>query len=78
MSKIFFENIPIPPITSSNQSIVTKIETLVQNILDQKEKDKEEDTTSLENEIDNLVYKLYDLTEDEIKVVGDFDSAQSP
>ena len=67
--KNFIEQVPIPPITSSNQSIVTKIETLVQNILDQKEKDKEADTTSLENEIDNLVYKLYDLTEDEIKVV---------
>ena len=30
--KYNFENIPIPPITSSNQSIVTKIETLVQKI----------------------------------------------
>ena len=69
LTKDSVSKLPIPPITSSNQSIVTKIETLVQNILDQKEKEKEADTTSLENEIDSLVYKLYDLTEDEIKVV---------
>jgi hypothetical protein len=27
------------------------------------------DTTDLENEIDQLVYGLYDLTEEEIKIV---------
>jgi adenine-specific DNA-methyltransferase len=27
------------------------------------------DTTNLENQIDQLVYKLYDLTEKEIKIV---------
>jgi hypothetical protein len=28
------------------------------------------DTTHLEEQIDRLVYKLYDLTDDEIKIVG--------
>ena len=29
----------------------------------------EKDTTTLEQQIDNLVYRLYDLTYDEVKVV---------
>ncbi len=32
-------------------------------------KSKRKDTTSLEQEIDNLVYKLYELTYDEVKVI---------
>jgi hypothetical protein len=27
------------------------------------------DTTALENQIDQLVYKLYELTEEEIKII---------
>jgi adenine-specific DNA-methyltransferase len=46
-----------------------KIETLVDQILSTKEKDKTIDTTDLEAQIDQLVYKLYDLTEEEIKIV---------
>jgi hypothetical protein len=32
--------------------------------------DNSADTTDLENQIDQLVYKLYDLTEEEIKIIG--------
>jgi len=32
-------------------------------------KERGEDTIALEREIDKLVYKLYDLTEEEIKVI---------
>ncbi|MDI9355178.1 MAG: hypothetical protein QM532_03240 [Cyanobium sp. MAG06] len=62
-------NIPIPLITPSNQQIVNKIESLVQNILDQKAKDKDTNTKDLEKEIDTLVYEMYGLTEEEVKII---------
>ncbi len=40
---------------------------LVEQILVKKEKN--EDTTDLENQIDQLVYRLYDLTEEEIAII---------
>jgi len=50
-------------------SIVNKIESLVVNILTAKKKNKNADTSKWEREIDSLFYKLYDLTEDEIKII---------
>jgi adenine-specific DNA-methyltransferase len=43
--------------------------TEVDRILAAKERDPKADTTALEREIDRLVYELYGLTEDEIKIV---------
>lgn len=43
------------------------IENLVSKVIDKKKNGV--DTTTLETEIDNLVYKLYDLTPDEIKII---------
>ncbi len=65
----FMKNFPIPPITDANQSIVKQIEMQVDEILDAKHTDSEADTSSLEDEIDKLVYELYNLTEDEIAIV---------
>ena len=65
----FMKNFPIPPITKANQHIVEQIERQVDKILDAKHIDTEANTSSLENEIDTLVYKLYNLTEDEIAIV---------
>ena len=48
----------------SKQSILSKI---VNKVLSLKSEGK--DTTSLEQEIDNLVYKLYELTYEEVKVI---------
>jgi adenine-specific DNA-methyltransferase len=45
------------------------IESLVDDIISQKAKHPSADTTALENRIDELVYKLYDLTYDEVKVI---------
>ena len=67
--KAFLENLPLPPITSSNQSIVQQIEQLVDRILAAKKQNPLSDTSELEREIDRLVYKLYDLTEEEIRIV---------
>ena len=61
--------IPVPPITSDNKSLVTTIELLVDKIIAAKKQNHQADTSELEDEIDKLVYKLYDLTPDEIKII---------
>ena len=62
-------NIPIPPVTSSNRDIVDEIEALVGRILSSKADNPTIDTGELEREIDLLVYELYDLTYDEVKII---------
>ncbi|RDU65303.1 type II restriction endonuclease, partial [Helicobacter equorum] len=42
---------------------------LVEQILESKAKDPTTDTKELESHIDSLVYKLYNLTESEIKII---------
>jgi len=59
----------IPPIISSNKSIVTEIEKLVDNILVKKKIDCEANIEDVEVEIDKLIYKLYNLTKEEIKII---------
>jgi hypothetical protein len=41
----------------------------VEKILALKKENPEADVSALETEIDQLVYKLYDLTEEEVKIV---------
>jgi hypothetical protein len=67
--KIFVELLPIPPITSQNRSIVNKVEQLVDKILITKNKNSNADTIDMERQIDHLVYQLYDLTAEEIKLI---------
>jgi hypothetical protein len=67
--KSIFTTLPIPPITKENQPLANKIITLVDQILSAKKQNPEADTSELEREIDKLVYKLYDLTEEEIKII---------
>jgi len=68
-AKIYVEKLPIPPITPSNQHMVSQIESLVDKILAAKKTNHAADTTAWEKEIDQLVYKLYDLTEEEIRII---------
>ena len=42
---------------------------IVERILPVKQRDAEADTSALEREIDELVYALYGLTKEEIKLV---------
>ncbi len=62
------EPLLVPPITEANQPIVERIEIRIDKILDAKHTDPEADTSDLEDEIDKLVYELYNLTEDEIAI----------
>ena len=60
------ENLPIKLTDTKTQE---KIEALVDQILTKKSQDNSGDTKDLENKIDQMVYKLYDLTEEEIKII---------
>lgn len=64
-----YEQLPIPKITTSNKNKVDKIIALVDKILESKAQDSAFDTSHLESQIDKLVYDLYDLTPDEIKII---------
>jgi adenine-specific DNA-methyltransferase len=66
---IYVEQLPIPPLTPQNQPIADQIITLVDQILSAKKQNPEKDTSKLEKEIDQLVYKFYDLTKEEIKLI---------
>ena len=48
-----------------------QVEDLVDQILAAKTKDQNTDTTELESQINKLVYRLYELTTDEIKIIED-------
>ncbi len=62
-------NIPLIKITKSNKPTADKIIVLVDKILKVKEKDPKANTQGLEKEIDALVYQLYNLTDEEIKII---------
>jgi len=55
------------PLPSKNEKTYKVIEKNVEKILHNKTSNK--DTTDLEQQIDNLVFKLYELTYDEVKVI---------
>ncbi|MEK0180606.1 MAG: class I SAM-dependent DNA methyltransferase [Oscillatoriales cyanobacterium] len=57
------------PVQFDNEKIVIRIESIVDQILTAKKSDPKADTTELEKEIDRLVYQLYELTAEEIKIV---------
>ena len=64
--KTFLEKIPIPFPDNQQEELIVD---LVNQILDIKSKDISSDTSKLEDEIDELVFKLYDLTPDEIDII---------
>ncbi|GAA7879603.1 class I SAM-dependent DNA methyltransferase [Helicobacter pylori] len=69
--KAFIERLPIPKITPQNQELAHKITDGAKAILEAKEKDPKANTQKLEKEIDALVYQLYNLTDEEIKIIED-------
>ncbi|RPF66996.1 class I SAM-dependent DNA methyltransferase [Helicobacter pylori] len=67
--KAFIERLPIPKITEKNQELADKITDCAERILKAKAKDPKANTQKLEKEIDALVYQLYHLTDEEIKII---------
>ena len=60
------QKIPLPIVSPAQQQPIIN---LVNTILSTKKTKPQADTSELENEIDNLIYNLYDLSYDEIKIV---------
>ncbi|HEC1747201.1 TPA: class I SAM-dependent DNA methyltransferase [Campylobacter lari] len=67
--KAFLERLPIPKINSKNEKLANELISLVNEILKAKEQDKNADTKTQEDKINSIVYKLYNLTEEEIKII---------
>ncbi|TXE83266.1 class I SAM-dependent DNA methyltransferase [Campylobacter peloridis] len=68
-NKHALENLPIPKINSKNEKLANELISLVDEILKAKEQDKNANTSPLEEKINNIVYKIYNLTEEEIKII---------
>ena len=64
--KYKIEMLPIKEPTETEELLLEKI---VNQILTAKKSDLKADTTALETEIDQLVYQLYELTAEEIKII---------
>ncbi len=62
----YFEQIPIPKINPTIQNTLT---VLADKAIQARTKNQQADITEIENQIDQLVYQLYDLTEEEIAVI---------
>ncbi|GAA9746233.1 class I SAM-dependent DNA methyltransferase [Helicobacter pylori] len=71
LNKGNLEKLPMFELEKSNQPTANKIIALVDKILKSKEKDPKANTQRLEKEIDALVYQLYHLTDEEIKIIED-------
>lgn len=66
ISKTYLERLPIPSATKEQQQSVIDI---VDKILAAKKENPQADTADLEKQIDQLVYKLYNLTPAEIETI---------
>ena len=69
LSNQYVERFPIPKITKQETNLHQKIISLVKQVLDSKKKDLKQDTKALENELDSLIYKLYKLDKEEIRLI---------
>lgn len=61
--------IELMPIMEPSKSQEADLEKLVNKIITLKKQDPNTDTTHLENQIDQLVYQLYDLSDEEIRII---------
>ena len=67
--RIILENIKALPYPDINNAIINQLDNIVDRILNAKGNNPSTDTSSLEQQIDLLVYKLYGLTYDEVLIV---------
>lgn len=63
------QSLPIPKPNSKNQKLVDEIVNSANQILEIKKENSQTDTTKIEKDIDNLIYKLYNLTPKEIEII---------
>lgn len=62
----YFEQVPILDLSEIEKKSITKS---VDKILKQKKQNPKSDTTALEKEIDEMVYRLYGLTDEEKRII---------
>ena len=67
MLELYQKPLSETPIFQAPKNLQNRVVKMVDKIISQKQNN--EDTTALELEIDNLVYKLYELTYEEVKVI---------
>jgi DNA polymerase/3'-5' exonuclease PolX len=67
--KIAIQDIKSLPLPHFNKDIDNRINQKVDDILMIKKKNPLSDTLDLESQIDQLIYQLYELTEEEIKII---------
>ncbi len=66
----YMGRLPIKRVTFQNRAIVRRMEKLVSDILKVKrEKSHSDDANELEKQVDGLVYKLYGLTDEEVRII---------
>ena len=66
------EEIPVPRLSKLDERTREKLSGLVDKILKKKKQNPDADTSDLETQIDQLVYKLYNLTPEETEIVEKF------
>ena len=62
----YFEQIPIPEIDPKTEA---KLIELAENAIQERTNNQQADISAIETQIDQLVYQLYELTEDEKKII---------
>ncbi|MEN3015727.1 MAG: TaqI-like C-terminal specificity domain-containing protein [bacterium] len=67
--KQYVERIPVPEITEENRVLSSNIHDLVNKITNLKQNNPVFSTQDLENQVDDWVFKLYDLTDEEQKII---------
>jgi hypothetical protein len=71
---VYVENLPLKKVDTMEQGSIISI---VDEILGIKKGNPQVDTSALENKIDLLVYKLFNLSKEEIKIVeGTFNNSK--
>ena len=71
--QVKLEHLKPLPIVLEDKEKQLQIESLVKQIINAKRINPSTDTSALESEIDRLVYQLYRLTDEEIKIIEDGD-----
>lgn len=67
--ELFFDPLSKIPIASSSEQLQGEVISLVNEIISEKAKDPRSDTHHIEEQIDQLVYKIYGLSAEEITLV---------
>jgi hypothetical protein len=65
--KILIENCKLFPCRAFKDS--NSVKEIIEKIIKIKSSDSEADTTEFETILDKIIYQLYDLTEEEIKII---------